>query len=356
MFKEISVYNFKGLHKLENVKLDKITLIGGKNNAGKSSLLEAGFLYLDRKNPDMLNKQLMWRGLNNIPFHPSQLWGPFFYNFDFTKRLSIAMTDNEGKQGSLRIEYQKNYTPKNPVPVLITNNGAPLNSIDTKQFGALSLKHEVALVVDFDAHLMFNGPGMNFLVEKDTPSQIPIAVFESARNFSDGMDADRLGILDKEDEQDIVLEVLRMFEPQLQKLQVIKDGTAYVIYADFGNKKKVPINLLGDGFCRCLTITLILATNPNGILFLDETENGIHYSLLGMFWESVIKAVNFYKCQLIATTHSYEMIKTFGDTCKQKKFKDISYIRLAKQNEEVVAHQFSFDDLSAALASELEVR
>jgi AAA15 family ATPase/GTPase len=45
MLEKVSISNFKVLKQLENVNFNKITLISGKNNAGKSTLLEALFLY-----------------------------------------------------------------------------------------------------------------------------------------------------------------------------------------------------------------------------------------------------------------------------------------------------------------------
>jgi AAA15 family ATPase/GTPase len=65
MIKNISIHNFKALQWLDNVELGGITLVGGKNNAGKSSFLEALFLYLDRRNPEAFNRLLAFRGLNN---------------------------------------------------------------------------------------------------------------------------------------------------------------------------------------------------------------------------------------------------------------------------------------------------
>jgi len=55
MFKQVSVYNFKAIEKLENVPFGRITLIGGENNSGKTTVLEALFLYIDHHNPVVLN-------------------------------------------------------------------------------------------------------------------------------------------------------------------------------------------------------------------------------------------------------------------------------------------------------------
>jgi AAA15 family ATPase/GTPase len=87
MIKKNSVFNFKVLRGLENVSLNKITLIGGRNNAGKSSLLEALFLYVDRKNADVFNRLSAWRGIAGVRIAPDSIWGPYFYNLDMSKKL-----------------------------------------------------------------------------------------------------------------------------------------------------------------------------------------------------------------------------------------------------------------------------
>jgi AAA15 family ATPase/GTPase len=147
-----------------------------------------------------------------------------------------------------------------------------------------------------------------------------------------------------------------MFEPKLERLLLIKSGPNDIIHAIIDNKKATPVHLLGDGFCRCLSIILTLATNVDGILFIDEIENGVHHSLLTTFWAFLLEASNAYNCQIIATTHSQEMIESFTNIAQEKRFKDIAYIRLAKKEDVVSAHQFNFDEISSALASEMEVR
>jgi AAA15 family ATPase/GTPase len=355
MLKSVSVSNFKVLQRLENVDLNSISLIGGKNNAGKSSLLEAIFLHLDHKAPDMLIKQLNWRGGIPQQLSPEEIWEPFFYNFDLSKRISIELVDNN-LSSRLSIAFQQNYSPKVPVP--INNNGRLTLSTNntSRSFLSLAVKYESGSNTDFSGHILITDQGTNYLIEKDDGKAIKNAVFLHARKLSDSLDADRLGVLDKTDEQYKILDFLRMFEPKLQRLILIKSGPNVVIHADIGEKKKIPVYLLGDGFCRCLSMILILATTRNGILFLDEIENGIHHSLLPQFWNFIFEASKSYNCQIIATTHSAEMIQSFANKAREKHFKDITYVRLAKKDNVVAAHQFDYDDLSYAVSSEMEIR
>ncbi len=62
MIKSLSLKNFKQFASLTLDGMKRITLIGGKNNTGKTSLLEALYIFHDRFNPDVILKQFAWRG------------------------------------------------------------------------------------------------------------------------------------------------------------------------------------------------------------------------------------------------------------------------------------------------------
>jgi ABC-type Mn2+/Zn2+ transport system ATPase subunit len=342
------------LKALENVPLNKITLIGGKNNTGKTTLLEALFLLIDRKNNAVLQKFFLWREfLGGLPLSES-FWLPYFYHFDYANHIMIETLVDTGRTEKLNIAYQEDYTPKTPLP--INNNGflSPMGGNMNCQ--ALSFTHTVNEQPDYIAHSLIHNSLGYYTIEKDSADKVPHEFFAVSRKAHDPENVQRLGKLDKNDEQEKILELMRMFEPKLQRFQVIKEGQNDVIYADFGNKYKIPIYELGDGFCRCFTIGLSLVADNTDLLLIDEVGSGIHHSFQNAFWEFLIKASNTCNCQIIATTHSYETIEAFSETCNGQKIDDSSYIRLAKHDTEITAYHFDSEDLLFALSSELEVR
>lgn len=62
MIEMLKFENFRGFKKIELSELKPITLISGKNNTGKSSILEGIFLFLDHISPDCFSKINYFRG------------------------------------------------------------------------------------------------------------------------------------------------------------------------------------------------------------------------------------------------------------------------------------------------------
>lgn len=80
MITRFKVSGFKGLKPLELPKLTRVSLLGGRNNVGKTSVLEALFMFFDRLNPQMILRQYAWRGVGVIPLEAEAMWAPIFYN------------------------------------------------------------------------------------------------------------------------------------------------------------------------------------------------------------------------------------------------------------------------------------
>jgi AAA15 family ATPase/GTPase len=354
MIDRVSISNFKVLKGIKNVDFNKITLLGGKNNAGKTTFLEALFATFNIKSPDVFLRLLLSRRLNFEKMLPSSVWEPFFSDFELAHDIKIAYSIG-GTNNSLEISHEKNYVPRVPIPV--NNEGILRPGIPSSTgYQALNISHKNEHTEDYSVHTVLHSGGMHHFVELDKANGIQ-SVFYMLSTMIDALEApELLGRLDKNDDQQKVVDIMRLFENNLQRFQLIKEGRQDILYADLGMKRKIPVAMFGTGFCRCLLMALLLAAGEFKTLLIDEIENGIHHSLLGGFWKFLIRASQEFDCQIIATTHSAEMIAAFCEESQAQKFKEVSYIRLAKEGDNVSAYQFDYDDLSSALDSEMEVR
>ncbi|KPA11061.1 hypothetical protein MHK_008723, partial [Candidatus Magnetomorum sp. HK-1] len=123
-----------------------------------------------------------------------------------------------------------------------------------------------------------------------------------------------------------------------------------------GVKERIPIKTMGDGLTRLFHIILALVNAKNGLLLIDEFENGLHWTVLPKIWYAMIKLSKALNVQVIATTHSRDCIKGFNENWKSNE-NDGSFYRLENEPEnggKIIP--YTNEILSDAIESEVEVR
>jgi predicted ATPase len=62
-----------------------------------------------------------------------------------------------------------------------------------------------------------------------------------------------------------------------------------------------------------LTLALNLAVTQGGFLFLDEIENGLHWSVMPKLWRFLVETARALDVQVFATTHSKDCLEGLAD-------------------------------------------
>ncbi|MCY4304500.1 MAG: AAA family ATPase [Aestuariivita sp.] len=117
----------------------------------------------------------------------------------------------------------------------------------------------------------------------------------------------------------------------------------------------VPLKRLGDGVQRLLGIALALANCQNGILLIDEVENGIHYSILPKLWDMIFKTAQEGNIQVIAATHSWDCISSFTHSALATDQVG-TLVRLEKDEDDLYPVHYSEEDLEIIAKHNIEVR
>ena len=164
------------------------------------------------------------------------------------------------------------------------------------------------------------------------------------------------GKLELSDKKNLVVQAMQEFDSSIVDVSTIVSNGFAQLYAKVNNKL-LPLKILGDGTNRLLLMQLAILAKPNGIILIDEIENGFHYSVLPTLWKTLFSAAKLANCQIIATTHSYECIQNAIDYATRNSEEDrFGFVRLEKRNEDVCAKPFSINALDYAVKSEIEVR
>ena len=357
MIANLNIENFRGIQKLSISEMRRLVLLSGKNNVGKSSVLEAVFLMMDHLSPDSFNHLNGFRGLNLLT-NGVALWEPLFYQMNPDNTIRIQAT--RGKE-TLTLSYAKD---DGYVPAM--NGGIPKNVAGSFQSSAkrnytLRFDFQVQGSVDYSEIGHFTASENGTLRELSDDNgdrrlmQLTYTSFVN-NNFvrTDRAILDRMGKAEINGEKGKLIGFLQRIDPSIGDIVTLSVNGIPQLYIHT-DKKLLPIQFSGDGVNKLLCIVLGIMDARDGILLIDEIDTGFHYSMREDLWKIVSDVSRDYNCQVIATTHSYENIVGAVEGVKDCP-EDFSFYRLGYTKDGIESFRFSYDLLKSALRSDMEVR
>jgi AAA15 family ATPase/GTPase len=99
----------------------------------------------------------------------------------------------------------------------------------------------------------------------------------------------------------------------------------------------------------------LLGQEPD-IAFIDEIENGIHYSVLPQVWKGVAEVAKRLEVQVFATTHSRECLAAAHEAFAARNEYDLRVIQLFRVGDRTDGRVLDRKHIEAALSGEIELR
>ena len=374
---DLSIRNFRGIDRLSIRRLGRVTLLGGRNGAGKTTVLEAVRTYAARGDRNTLNGLLdqreefvaaldedhdpvaspdyaaLFHGRTAISGCPISI-GPTSGADDLRIEVStpadwsqeqmgmfadlLMELGRQGLAGEIDLQAVKIlYRGKERLlPWLALGSGShAVRSRRPLQRGLF--KEEKWPVVECEAL----GPGL--------PTNRQLARYWDSVTLTE--------------EEDLALQALRLTDDAVERVALVGDEDAR--YRAIGRRvvvklrdhaRPVPLKSLGDGVTRLFAAALALANSRNGFLVVDEAENGIHYSVQRDFWRMILRAAHQYNVQVLATTHSSDSVTGFARAAVESDDALGVYVRLDRDGDHVRAVEYSETELQTVADQGIEVR
>ena len=379
MYKSFRVQNFRGFRDLQLDDLARVNLIAGKNNSGKTSLLEALFIHSGEYNasrllrvpatrfyrPRLREGWLSYRKDSNIPS-----WNILFHNFEVEKSISLAgeYEDHRFHQAKLFEEAGDELLISTVDPTEIPDDSWILRHLGGEfDFGLVALEQIEVLQFKSAGDAPFHMAQIMGSIISDRRSEISRSTSVSAIFLASNDqvsledDAARFTDLKRERKQKWFLEALNSLEPRLQGLELFYDGDPPIIHGDLDSLKyALPISSMGEGMRRITSLLLAISSIPYGIVFIDEIENGLHHSVQIDVWKAIAKAAKAYKVQIFATTHSLEMIRAAHKAYLELETENYNFrlhrLDRSVKTGEIKPTTYNEFSMSAAIDLEAEVR
>ncbi len=290
MLENIHIQNFRCFEDFKAEGFERINLIGGENNSGKTCFLEG----IQCININLVT--IAQQRNQSIPLLS-------ITNFNTVSR-DIKISFKSDKNYENEINLSETYTDANRVGELLKANIQYIKGeIKNPQF-------KVAKIINkYDS--AFPNPSIVSLVE-----------------------------------------ILQMIDPKVEGLHALNDDDLAIVISkqaislnDFGDGFKYLLNYFVNFIDKKHS-----GDSSETILLIDEVENGIHYSIHYDFWKAIFKLSAELNVQVFATTHSLEMIQQFNKVAKEEG--EGAYFEMGKEYE--TGKIFAFKHDTELLEYELE--
>lgn len=391
MLESLVIQNFRALKDFEVPKLGRINLIVGKNDSGKSSVLEALRIYAGNANRELLETIAQE---HDEPYRPEEdeadgnypilPFKDFFSSRNFPENDANFIRIGRQKNANDILEIEHVFFIKTEKEITDTDGSvstrvirkvikkSDIRDTDQEPGQAILIRKGSNLIasIDLDEPIRRRGSSYDNVVRMPcsyVPTQF-IAMDELARIW------DQVGLLEG---GDIVRKALSIIAPDLENIQFVEKSKANrIIDKDPGPNQRsqrtakvklkgldrtIPINSLGDGIQRILQLSLKLFPAQGGILLIDELENGLHFTVMKQVWELLFTMAKTLDIQIFATTHSWDCIEGFTQVAIEHEDTEGLLLRIGRSvrtsdHGRVIATVFDEQALATVTQQDMEVR
>ncbi len=310
----LHIKNYRCFEELHIPQFKQINLIAGKNNVGKTALLEAIRIWASEGDSYVVNHILTLRQENDLKKKYSGYESYFNETIEYKEddKIIATLSINE---------------------VLLVLNGRREKNIGSSREN-------------------MNGNAIYYpYIKKDKYLDRNLFFVSSDLSFSN---LDLWEDIDLSYKKDYVIDALNLVLNGVGDVGVYKND--FVKILQIGDSEAKSLKQFGDGMSRIFSLTLALVSAENSILLIDEFENGLHHSVQEKIWEFIFQMAKKLNVQVIATTHSRDTVAAFGKESAKNEGKG-QYLRLEKDKSgRIKPVLYSQEELETAIDLSIETR
>jgi AAA15 family ATPase/GTPase len=316
--KEIEIKNYKLFKDFKAEGFGRVNLIGGRNNVGKTAFMEACYLTRKEEGRNTLGKV-------------------------FSSLVKIVYLRNKNINEDI---FDNIFDSLSGMKYFIKSNTSLINSESLIEYEEGNVKHFGKFIsiqgIKFDKN---NYPRtenlsiINFVPSDSINNQTMKVIFDKIKEYR---------------KRELLNSYISDFDINILEFDFIEDVPKVF---NKNMDKFVDMYEMGHGLKRYITIISSLIINKNGYLFLDEIENGIHYSNLDKLWEIILTVSKEQNVQVFATTHSKECIESYARVAKRLGDVEITFIELGRNKKnEIKAITMDYERFQDEIDNTNEVR
>lgn len=324
----LHIKNYKLFRDLEIPRLGRVNLITGKNNTGKTILLEALRIWASEGDASVINNIIWKRG----DWDESSMWETYSSLY-FDRNIKAELTIGDSTKIKFKTEYVRG----------------------RKELREFSVQYFETPNTSKVPKVIWSGvPRKEYVASKESPNDSLVYVPASIDFDNNSLWKDIVFNRKRED----VIKVLKVIDERITEIEII-ENKAFVGLDNVRNL--IPLKNFGEGLNRLLTIAMALVSAEDNLLLIDEIDTGLHHTVLEKLWEIIFEYAEKLDAQVFVTTHSNDCVSSFSYVySKNEKNKELgNYFRLRRSREDesvIEPVYYGSDELEDALMSNIEIR
>lgn len=374
MLTSLEMSEYRGFGHYRVAGLARVNLLVGRNNCGKTSILEAAHLLASGADPEVLSQIAERRGEvlagtpvrhgNRVERILTPTCAHFFHGHDFALSSGFLIcSDGDGGRRSTHVavlrEIDRTPDQEPGKPTGDRSTGPSLAIINKPE----EPKQDIIIPVTEEGALLRSPTARPGRLARAASEDGSPVVFIAPDSLMPTSMSDMWNEVVRERRESAVIGAMRILEPGLEDVFFLSGDAAYssggpagVLVAFRGAQRRVPLGSQGEGMRRMLSLALALIQARGGMLLIDEIDTGLHYSIMGDMWRLVVEAAQRSEVQVFATTHSLDCVRGLAWLCDNypKLAKEVSVQKIEPTLEESVA--LDAGEFIVAVDQEIEVR
>ena len=330
MLQTLEIRGFRAFESYQLTNLARVNLVVGRNNCGKTSVLEAIELLVSGGHPAVFYDSARRRSEMSAPYarrarvRPTDVSHVFFgHKFDlgtcfklsseggkYTLSVRVRSLDEVGQDSEYWEQRTKQWLQEvidqdeDAVPVLgLTIDGSPAG-------------RQVNLPVMDDGTVKFEPYGRSI---RNGAYGTPVH-FLTLDSFDPASMGGMWDTVLAEGREAEIVDDMRLLEPDLDSIHFLTSGRlgSGILVGLRNGGRRLPIGTYGDGMRRLLALRLSFVGTANGFLLIDEIDTGLHWTIMEEMWQFVVEVARKSNVQIFATTHSYDCIQGLGSLIQSR--------------------------------------
>jgi hypothetical protein len=374
MITRLELKNYRGFEHYKLSGLAQVNLLVGKNNSGKSSILEAIHLLASGGDYGVLFKIARQRGEMLYEFDERERRPDSYCDIShFFNGHHISVGDETTVPRSFSIHSDSDFDSFETRIVQTSSNRSKLTfdepmyrsgfSIVTRLEGKKEKARdfpEVPITEDGALSQEFAYRFGRLLRDKSDSFSIQ---FVSADSLERSTMTEMWNQVITGGKEEVVVAGMRILEPTVSSIAFLiserigrfeKRGGILVGFQD--SQRRYPLGTYGEGMRRMLALSLAMATAQNGILLIDEVDTGLHYSIMGDMLRLIVETAKRYNIQVFMTTHSLDCVRGLAWLCNTHPELDQSVSLQKIEPKLSSAVSLDAEQIKIAADQEIEVR